>query len=107
VRSGLHHPCEGKCRRAQLDQAIAICELKRFAADYELENPIPVEKPEITKDTKVAIVGAGPAGLTAAYYLAQLGHDVTVFEALPKPGGYVACWNSRIQIAQRHPKCGN
>jgi NADH-quinone oxidoreductase subunit F len=81
------HPCEGKCRRAQLDQAVAICQLKRVAADYELENPIPVEKPEVQKGTKVAIVGAGPAGLTAAYYLAQMGHDVTVFEALPKPGG--------------------
>ena len=81
------HPCEGKCRRAQLDQAVAICELKRFAADYELLNPIPVEKPEVMKHTKVAIVGSGPCGLTAAYYLAQLGHEVTVFEALLEPGG--------------------
>ena len=81
------HPCEGKCKRAQLDDAIAICILKRFAADYELLNPIPVEKPAELKDTKVAIIGSGPAGLTAAYYLAQLGHQVTVFEALPEPGG--------------------
>ncbi|MFZ5924881.1 MAG: NAD(P)-binding protein, partial [Bacillota bacterium] len=80
-------PCEGKCRRAQLDEAIAICELKRFAADWELTNPLPVDKPAVMRDAKVAIVGSGPAGLTAAYYLARLGYKVTVFEALSEAGG--------------------
>ncbi len=81
------HPCEAKCRRAQVDEAIAICELKRFAADWELSNPLPVEKPAVPRDAKVAVVGSGPAGLTAAYYLARLGYGVTVFEALPEAGG--------------------
>ncbi|MEW6229166.1 MAG: NAD(P)-binding protein, partial [Bacillota bacterium] len=81
------HPCEGKCRRAQLDEAVAICELKRFAADWELTNPLPTDKPAVAKDARVAIVGSGPAGLTAAYYLAKFGYKVTVFEALSEAGG--------------------
>ncbi|MGE5587492.1 MAG: NADH-quinone oxidoreductase subunit NuoF [Clostridia bacterium] len=81
------HPCEGKCRRSQLDEAVAICELKRFAADWELMNPLPPEVPAVRKDAKVAIVGSGPAGLTAAYYLAGFGYQVTVFESLPEAGG--------------------
>ncbi|MCR4401932.1 MAG: NADH-quinone oxidoreductase subunit NuoF [Firmicutes bacterium] len=81
------HPCEGKCRRSQLDEAVAICELKRFAADWELMNPLPPEVPSVRKEAKVAIVGSGPAGLTAAYYLAGFGYQVTVFEALPEAGG--------------------
>ena len=81
------HPCEGKCRRSQLDEAVAICDLKRFAADWELMNPLPPDRPAVQKDAKVAIVGSGPAGLTAAYYLAGFGYQVTVFEALPEAGG--------------------
>lgn len=80
-------PCEDACRRTQLNEPIAIRSLKRFATDYYNElwkrnlwiNP-PTGK-------KVAIVGSGPAGLTAAYFLAQLGHAVSVFEAFPRPGG--------------------
>ncbi len=81
------HPCEAKCRRSQLDEPVAICDLKRFAADWELMNPLPPDRPAVRKDEKVAIVGSGPAGLTAAYYLAGLGYLVTVFEALPEAGG--------------------
>ncbi|MGE5541695.1 MAG: NADH-quinone oxidoreductase subunit NuoF, partial [Bacillota bacterium] len=86
------HPCEGKCRRAQIDQPIAIRTLKRFAADWELEHK--GELPTFTRaestGKKVAIVGSGPAGLTAAHYLALKGHQVTVFEALPVAGGMLA-----------------
>jgi len=81
-------PCEEACRRNLVDQPISICSLKRFAADYELwgkERFIPTIKPR--SGFRVAIVGAGPAGLSAAYYLVQGGHEVTIFEALPKPGG--------------------
>jgi NADH-quinone oxidoreductase subunit F len=81
------HPCEAKCRRALLDEAIRIKDLKRFAAEHG--NGLWKEKLKIAPATgkRVAIVGSGPAGLTAAYYLAKLGHSVTVFEALPEAGG--------------------
>jgi len=81
------HYCEAKCRRGQLEEAIAIKELKRFAADHD--TGLWKQNSKIAPPTgkRVAIVGSGPAGLTVAYYLAKLGHDVTVFEALPVAGG--------------------
>ncbi|MCK9376775.1 MAG: FAD-dependent oxidoreductase [Syntrophobacterales bacterium] len=80
------HPCESKCRRQEVDEPVAICSLKRFAADQvDLAglNPPLVE----AKSEKVAIIGAGPAGLTCAYHLARRGYRPTIFEALPKAGG--------------------
>ncbi len=79
-------PCEEACNRRQLDEPMAICDLKRFAADQvNIQEP---EAPTVTKtDKKVAIVGSGPAGLAAANDLALKGHNVTIFEALPEPGG--------------------
>jgi len=81
------HPCEAKCRRALLDDAIDIRGLKRFAAEHG--NGLWKQNSGVAPATgkSVAIVGSGPAGLTAAYYLAKQGHSVTVFEALPEPGG--------------------
>jgi len=81
------HPCEAKCRRGQLDEAIAIRMLKGFAAKHGSDSWKQNVTPAPPTDKKVAIVGSGPAGLTAAYYLARLGHSITVFEALPEPGG--------------------
>jgi len=84
-------PCEFNCRRQNVDGPVQIKYLKRFVADYELDRNRPPRLPKPTPDKeKVAIVGAGPAGLSCAYYLAQLGYDVTVFEALPEPGGMAA-----------------
>lgn len=87
-----NHPCESRCRRSQLDEPIAIRDLKRFASDYAVSlngaRPKPSVKPPTGK--KVAIVGAGPAGLTAAHYLALQGHSVTIYEALPVAGGMLA-----------------
>ena len=82
-----NHPCETVCRHNELNEAISIKELKRFAAerDDKLWKQNSQKAPPTGK--RVAIVGSGPAGLTAAYYLAKLGHSVTVFEALPFPGG--------------------
>lgn len=79
------HPCEARCRRNMMDDAINIRGLKRFAADYAKE----VDPPECGPSTgkKVAIVGGGPSGLSAAYYLQLMGHQVTIFEMLPKLGG--------------------
>ncbi|PIP48688.1 MAG: hypothetical protein COX14_03210, partial [Chloroflexi bacterium CG23_combo_of_CG06-09_8_20_14_all_45_10] len=79
-------PCEEACNRGQLDEPMAIRDLKRFAADQV--NIEELEVPTVTKtDKRVAIVGSGPAGLAAANDLALKGHDVTIFEALPEPGG--------------------
>jgi len=81
--------CEAKCRRSELDQPIAIRQIKRFMADHELEKPwTPAVAPP--NGQKVAIIGSGPAGLTAALRLAQKGYGVTVFEALPVAGGMMA-----------------
>ncbi|NOR10237.1 MAG: NAD(P)-binding protein [Desulfovibrionaceae bacterium] len=80
------HPCETECRRGEVDAPVSICALKRFVADQVDIEELPL--PEIEKrDEKVAIIGSGPAGLTAAYFLALDGYEVTVFEALPVAGG--------------------
>ncbi len=80
------HPCESKCRRQEVDEAIAIRDLKRFAADQT--NPENLPLPEIKeKEQKVAVIGSGPAGLTVAYDLRLKGYQVTIFESLSELGG--------------------
>ena len=81
-------PCESACRRGVLDEPIAIRTLKRFAV--ERGQLPPVSAPAVRRPEKVGIVGGGPAGMSAAYYLARLGYPVTVFEAMPVPGGMMA-----------------
>lgn len=95
------HPCEAECERGKVDEPLAINALKRFIVDYELKlkkekiEPIPKVLEE-----KIAIIGSGPAGLTAAYELVKKGYPVTVFESLPEPGGML-----RVGIPQyRLPK---
>ncbi|MGB9715165.1 MAG: NAD(P)-binding protein [Thermodesulfovibrionales bacterium] len=80
------HPCETACRRAQVDEAISIASLKRFAFDNAEELNLPVS-PEVKYDEKIAVIGGGPAGLTASYDLALLGYRVTIFEAQAELGG--------------------
>ena len=79
------HPCEARCRRNMVDDAVNIRGLKRFAADYAGF----VDPPECAPSTgkKVAVLGGGPGGLSAAYYLQLMGHQTTVYEMLPKLGG--------------------
>jgi NADPH-dependent glutamate synthase beta subunit-like oxidoreductase len=83
------HPCETACNRGYMDEPISICTLKRFVADHEMNNRLaaPVEIPDEFHKEKVAIIGAGPAGLTCAYYLGKAGYHSVVYEALPEPGG--------------------
>jgi formate dehydrogenase beta subunit len=85
-------PCEEHCRRMNLDEPISIKFLKRFVADYELskglEPEFEIEPSE--KTGKIAVVGAGPAGVTCAYHLARKGHEVTVYERFDEPGGMSA-----------------
>lgn len=82
-----YHPCETPCNRKDLDTPIAINSMERFVADQNMKNSFPerffVEK----TDKKIAIIGSGPAGLSAAYFLARNGHKAHIFEALPEAGG--------------------
>jgi NADPH-dependent glutamate synthase beta subunit-like oxidoreductase len=81
------HPCEAVCKRSELDDSLAICALKRFAYESAAGDvELPLEKGDPT-GKKVAIVGAGPAGLTAAYYLARAGHDVELYDEAAELGG--------------------
>ncbi|MFH1652408.1 MAG: FAD-dependent oxidoreductase [Chloroflexota bacterium] len=94
------HPCEAKCRRGQVDDPIAIRALKRFVADREVgTRPPPQKSPPTGK--RVAIIGSGPAGLTAAYYLAKQGHGVVVFETLPVAGGMMAVGVPEYRLPKR------
>ena len=81
------HPCEEACRRGKLNEPISIKTLKRFVADRDTGEWKQFSRILPSTGKKVAIVGSGPGGLTAAYYLAKLGHSVTVFEQFPKAGG--------------------
>ena len=84
------HPCEDRCRRGIEDEAVSINQLKRFVADYEMNSggrfPIPCA-PKTGK--RVAVIGGGPAGLSCAYFLRRVGHDVTIFDAMPELGGMI------------------
>lgn len=81
--------CEEKCRRNLVDEPVAICDLKRFVADLDLAQNGQAYRPTVKPPTgkKVAVVGGGPAGLSAAWFLAREGHAVTIFEAAPALGG--------------------
>ena len=79
------HPCEERCRRSMMDDAVNICGIKRYAVDHAEKADIPICAEKSGK--KIAVAGGGPGGLTAAYYLTLMGHTVTVYEQRHKPGG--------------------
>ena len=84
------HPCENKCNRSEIDEAVSACDLERFIADHIYDHPdqYPAfEQPAAKLDRRIAVIGGGPAGLTAAADLACMGYRVTIFEAKPDLGG--------------------
>ena len=81
------HPCETACRRGKVDEAINIAQLKAFAADMDLNSDSYLPEKNAPTGKKIAIIGGGPAGLTAAYRLAISGHEVTVYDMMEKMGG--------------------
>ena len=95
------NPCESKCRRGQLDEPVSVRWLRRFVADTvegrtDWHEPLPA----VRHEEKVAVVGSGPAGLSAAYYLVRAGYPVTVFEALSVPGGMMAVGIPDFRLAK-------
>jgi len=93
-------PCEKACVRSGIDQAVAIRSLKRLAADIERElGPVRGEPLPKKHDKKIAVIGAGPAGLSAAYFLVRMGYPVTVFERAEKPGGKL--WQIPERLLER------
>src|ERR1700761_3138001 len=82
-----YHPCEGVCNRAELDSGLSIHAVERFLGDLALERGWLFEPPRALSGKRVLVIGAGPSGLSAAYHLARLGHEVEISDAGPEPGG--------------------
>jgi NADPH-dependent glutamate synthase beta subunit-like oxidoreductase len=85
------HKCEESCNRCDYDEAVSIRSIERFTGDFILENHTKIiNPPDAETDKKVAIIGSGPAGLSAAYYLRKSGHQVTIYDKDKKPGGMLS-----------------
>ena len=82
-----YHPCESVCNRANLDSAVSIHSVERFLGDLALERGWPFDPPPVRSGKRVLVIGAGPSGLSAAYHLARLGHEVEIRDAGAEPGG--------------------
>ena len=93
-----HAPCEGACRRKTVDDPVSICLLKRYAGDLGLRKPIAINPEKQKSEQKIAIIGAGPAGLSAAYYLQLMGYQCTMFEKSEKAGGLM----HKAEVADGH-----
>jgi NADPH-dependent glutamate synthase beta subunit-like oxidoreductase len=94
------HPCEGACRRGEVNEPISICALKRYAADGDRGFWKKKARWVASTGKRAAVVGAGPAGLTAAFYLRKAGHAVTVFESREKPGGMMRYGIPRYRLPE-------
>jgi NADPH-dependent glutamate synthase beta subunit-like oxidoreductase/NAD-dependent dihydropyrimidine dehydrogenase PreA subunit len=98
-----HHPCEESCRRSELDQAVAIRDIKRFLSDYEVEHGS--QRLDISgrqeRSEHIAVIGSGPAGLTAAHFLNRAGFTVTVFESLPEAGGMLRAGINAFRLPRK------
>ena len=82
-----YHPCQSSCNRGELDEAVGINSVERFLGDYALEKDLSFQAPEVESGFKVLVIGAGPAGLSAAYHLRRMGHSVVIKDATHAPGG--------------------
>ena len=82
-----YHPCESVCNRAELDSPVSIHAVERFLGDLALERGWRFDPPPVRSGKRVLVIGAGPSGLSAAYHLARLGHEVEIRDAGPEPGG--------------------
>ena len=82
-----YHPCESVCNRAELDSAVSIHAVERFLGDLALERGWAFDPPPVRSGKRVLVIGAGPSGLSAAYHLARLGHEVEIRDAGAEPGG--------------------
>src|SRR5215211_6667968 len=82
-----YHPCETSCNRAELDSAVSIHAVERFLGDLALQRGWRFDRPPVRSGKRVLVIGAGPSGLSAAYHLARLGHEVEIRDAGPEPGG--------------------
>ena len=82
-----YHPCEGACNRQYMDESVGINSVERFLGDEAIKNGWRFDAPASASGKRVLVIGAGPAGLSAAYHLARLGHRVTIQEAAPQAGG--------------------
>ena len=82
-----YHPCEGACNRVELDGSVSIHSVERYLGDLAIEKGWQFDKPRFSSGRKVLVVGAGPSGLSAAYQLAKMGHEVEIRDSSPKPGG--------------------
>jgi len=99
-----HHPCEGVCSREKVDEPISIKSLKRFVVDYELSQGAEKAPPVKQTGDKIAIIGSGPAGLTAAHDLAKQGYSVTVYEAMPVAGGMLTTGIPEFCLPRKIPE---
>lgn len=95
------HPCESSCNRSFLDEAVNINCVERSVGDYALEKGLKFEVPKNRKKEKVAVVGAGPSGMSCAYHLAMMGYRVSIFEAADKPGGMLTCAIPRYRLPRQ------
>lgn len=82
-----YHPCETACNRVELDGSVSIHSVERYLGDLAIERGWSLEKPRFSSGRRVLVIGAGPSGLSAAYQLAKMGHEVEIRDSSPKPGG--------------------
>ena len=99
------HTCQEQCNRCGSDESVSIHGVERYVGDYILEHPDTFYRaPETETGHKVALVGAGPAGLSAAYYLRKAGHDVTVFDKMEEPGGMLTYASPNYRLPKSYVK---